>query len=175
MAVRRSEDVTAFSDFVAARSRSLFRTAYLVMGEHQLAQDLLQESLVKAYVSWPRIRQDNAEAYVRRIIVTTATSWRRRRSFHERPVERSPEGASPDRTDDLADHDVMWELLDTLPRRQRVVLVLRYYEDLSTTETAEVMGCSVGTVKSQTSTALAKLRDRVGPELVPFEDEVVSS
>src|SRR5687767_5845914 len=88
MAEGRSRDVAAYSDLVTARSGSLFRTAYLMVGDHQLAQDLLQESLVKTYVAWPRLRDvTKAEAYTRRTIVTTAISWRRRRSFHERPVD----------------------------------------------------------------------------------------
>src|SRR3954452_4081173 len=97
MAVRQTSDVVAYSEFVAARSGSLFRTAYLVIGDHQLAQDLLQESLVRGYVAWPRLREvDNAEAYTRRVIVTTAISWRRRRSFHERPTQLLPEVAGAD-------------------------------------------------------------------------------
>ena len=88
MAARRQSDVSAYGEFVAARSASMFRTAYLVIGDYQLAEDLLQESLVKVYVAWPRLREvAKAEAYTRRIIVTTAISWRRRRSFHERPTE----------------------------------------------------------------------------------------
>jgi len=83
MAEGHRRDVAAYSDLVMARSGSLFRTAYLMVGDHQLAQDLLQESLVKTYVAWPRLRDvTKAEAYTRRTIVTTAISWRRRRSFH---------------------------------------------------------------------------------------------
>jgi len=176
MTDRGPVDATTFADFVAARSGALFRTAYLVVGDHQLAQDLLQEALVKAYLAWPRIRQDSAEAYVRRILVTTAISWRRRRSFHERPTEPDvrPTGV-PDRTEELATHDVLWDLLGTLPPGQRAAVVLRYYEDLTEPQAAEVMGCSVGTVKSQVHAALAKLRDRLGPDLIPVDDEVVSS
>jgi DNA-directed RNA polymerase specialized sigma24 family protein len=82
--MRRSQ-VAAYSEFVSLRSGSLFRTAYLMVGEHHLAQDLLQEALLKTYVAWPRIRDvARAEAYTRRVIVTTSVSWRRRRSFHER-------------------------------------------------------------------------------------------
>jgi DNA-directed RNA polymerase specialized sigma24 family protein len=85
MAVRNQSDVSAYSEFVTARSARLFRTAYLVIGDYQLAQDLLQDALVRTYVAWPRLREvANAEAYTRRTIVTTAISWRRRRSFHER-------------------------------------------------------------------------------------------
>ena len=142
------------------------RLAYAVVGDHQLAQDLLQEALVKVYVAWPRLRDASAaEVYARRTIVTTAISWRRRRSFHEPPVEVIPDPASDaDQSDWLATHDVLWQQVRSLPPRQRTALVLRDYEDLSVTETADLMGCSTGTVKSQLSAALVKLRERVGPE-----------
>ena len=163
MSVRDPQDVAAFSEFVSARSGSLSRTAYLVIGDHQLAQDLLQESLVKAYVAWPRLRDPaKAEAYVRRIVVTTAISWRRRRSFSERPVDTVPPGTSADETDRVATHQVLGAQLQALPPRQRAAVVLRFYDDLTEAQTAEVMGCSVGTVKSQVSAGLAKLRAGLG-------------
>ncbi|MFC4783907.1 SigE family RNA polymerase sigma factor [Nocardioides sp. MAHUQ-72] len=177
MATRSEQHVSAFADLVEARSTSLLRLAYAVVGDHQLAQDLLQEALVKVYVAWPRLRDSAAaEAYVRRTIVTTAISWRRRRSFHEPPVAVVPDRDDGDETDRLTTHGVLWEQVRELPSRQRAALVLRYYEDLSEAETAELMGCSVGTVKSQVATALLKLRDRVGPGsgvLFP-EDEAVT-
>jgi len=173
MSIRSKDDVTGFSELVAARSPALLRTAFLVVGDHQLAQDLLQESLVKAYIAWPRLRDvTKAESYVRRTIVTTAISWRRRRSFHERPVEDPPSARGVDPAEELAVHDVVWQQVCALPPRQRAALVLRYYEDLTEFQTAEVMGCSVGTVKSQVSAALEKLRKRVGPEsAVLFPDD----
>ena len=177
MAIRRQDDIAAFSELVAVRSRALYGAAYVLVGDHQLAQDLLQEALVKAYVAWPRLRdQSNAEAYVRRIIVTTAISWRRRRSFHERPVDRLPDTSSADDTDRLASADALWEHLRTLPTRQRAALFLRYHEDLSEAETAELMGCSVGTVKRQVFVALTKLRSEIGthPGLPFLEDEEVT-
>jgi len=100
--VQQSRDAVAFSELVATRSAALVRTAYLVVGDHQLAQDLVQEALVKTYVAWPRLRDvSKAEAYARRTIVTTAISWRRRRSFHERPAQTiSGAGAAgPNRRD----------------------------------------------------------------------------
>src|SRR4051795_8974074 len=110
VAVRSQDDVSAFAEFVAARSHSLFRTAYVVVGDHHLAQDLLQEALVKTYVAWPRLRDaTKAEAYVRRTLVTTAISWSRRRSFHESPVERFPDPRDSKETDQLATQDVLWE------------------------------------------------------------------
>ena len=163
MATRSPEDLAGFADLVERRSAALLRSAYLVVGDRQLAQDLLQEALVKAYVAWPRLREVSAaEAYVRRTIVTTAISWRRRRSFHERPLDLVPGAEEPDAADRLAAQDDLWAEVRTLPPRQRAALVLRYYEDLTEAQTAELMGCSVGTVKSQVSEALAKLRARPG-------------
>jgi RNA polymerase sigma-70 factor (sigma-E family) len=173
MAIRSQQDISEFSELVQARSSALLRTAYLVVGDHQLAQDLLQESLVKAYLAWPRLRDTaRAEGYVRRIIVTTAISWRRRRSFHEPPVERVPDESGADEAEQLATHDLLWQHVHDLPPRQRAALVLRYYEDLTESDTAELMGCSVGAVKSQVSAALHKLRERVGPDSgVLFPDD----
>ena len=166
MAGHREEDgVAAFSEFVAARSSSLFRTALLVVGDHQLAQDLLQESLVKTYAAWPRLREvSNAEAYTRRVIITTSISWWRRRSSHERPVDHVPDASAPDQTEWLGDHDELWAVLSSLPPRHRAAVVLRFCEDLSERRTAELMGCSVGSVKRHTSMGLVKLRARIGPD-----------
>src|SRR3954462_9484027 len=116
----------ASHDFVAARSASLFRTALLMVGDYQLAQDLLQESLVKTYVAWPRLRDvGNAEAYARRVIVTTSTSWRRRRSFHEGQAEALPDGVVADVADLIAADADLWGQLQALPSRQRAAVVLR--------------------------------------------------
>lgn len=172
MAVRERHEA-AFHDFVAARSASLFRTALLVVGDHQLAQDLLQESLVTTYVAWPRLREvANAEAYARRVVVTTAISWRRRRAFHERPVEALPDGAVGDPADEVAGRADLWTQLHALPPRQRAAVALRYCEDLSEVQTAELMGCSVGSVKRHAFNGLAALRARMGPRLtLPSPDE----
>lgn len=137
-----------------ARTRALLRTAYLLTGDHALAEDLVQTALAKAWFHWSRIRGDNPEPYVRRILVTTYSSWWRRRWNGEIPTEDLPETPAPagaDRVD-------LWAALSRLPRRQRAVVVLRYYEDLTEAETARLMGSSVGTVKSQAAKALAKLR-----------------
>jgi RNA polymerase sigma-70 factor (sigma-E family) len=172
MAVRERHEA-AFHDFVAARSSSLFRTAFLVMGDYQLAQDLLQESLVKTYVAWPRLRDvAGAEAYVRRVVVTTSISWRRRRSFHERPVELLPEVVVADSADVVVGQADLWTQIHALPPRQRAAVVLRYCEDLSEAQTSELMGCSVGSVKRHASHGLAKLRDRMGAQLTePVADD----
>src|SRR3982751_1920454 len=114
--MRHASDITAFSEFVEARSASLFRTAYLMVGDHQLAQDLLQEALVKTLVAWPRLRdRHNVDAYTRRIIVTTSISWRRRRSFHERPSDVLPERVGPDPVDTAVTHDLVMAALLTVP------------------------------------------------------------
>lgn len=181
MAARSQEQVSDFAELVEARSTALLRLAYAVVGDHQLAQDLLQEALVKVYVAWPRLRDPAAgEAYARRTIVTMAISWRRRRSFHEPPSDQLPKVSDQDDQGDqgerLATHDVLWQQVRGLPPRQRAALVLRYYEDLSEAETADLMGCSTGTVKSQLSAALGKLRERVGTDsgvLFP-EDQAVT-
>lgn len=177
MAPAPRRDTELFCEFVASRSPALFRVAYLLLGDHHLAQDLLQESLAKTYVAWPRLRDvANAEAYTRRVLVTTTISWRRRRSFHERPLELLPEPIGVDPTSTLALHDALWDLLLELPPRQRAAIVLRHYQDLSEAQTAEAMGCSVGAVKSSVSAGLKRLRQQVGPdlELMPSDDQVVS-
>ena len=148
-----------FRAYVAARSPALLRTAYLLTGNRPDAEDLLQTALAKTYLSWGRIREREAlDGYVRRIMVNTRTSWWRRRKVDERPADRLPEVAGRDHTADLDLHDALWTALAALPTRQRAAVVLRYYEDLSEAETARILGVSVGTVKSTTSRALARLR-----------------
>lgn len=146
-----------FEGFVAARSDHLLRTAYLLTRDHQLAEDLLQTALAKAWGAWKRIGTDH-EAYVRRILVNTYASWWRRKWNGERPSEQLPESGGPNPTDTVGDRFDLWEAIGRLPKRQRATLVLRFYEDLTEAETAEMLGCTAGTVKSQTSKALAKLR-----------------
>lgn len=164
-----ARDTEEFCAFVASRSAALFRVAYLVIGDHQLAQDLVQEALAKTYVAWPRLRDvANAEAYTRRVIATTAISWRRRRGFHERPSARLPEAGQPDAAADTVLHEALWTCLQGLPPRQRTAIVLRHYVDLTEAQTAEAMGCSVGTVKSSVSTGLKRLRESLGSDLEPL-------
>ena len=148
-----------FRDFVAARSSSLRRTAYLLTGDQGHADDLVQTALTKVYLSWERIRDAHAaEAYARRTLVTTYTSWWRRKSWQERPAENLGEWDQPDHTDALIDRADLRNQLRALPRQQRAVIVLRFYEDLTTAATADALGISVGTVKSYTSRALATMR-----------------
>lgn len=159
MAKARDEE---FRDFVAARSGALLRFAYLLTGDQHLAEDLLQTALTKTYLAWHRIRDHGAlESYVRRTLATTATSWWRRRWTGEQPTEDVPDRELSDRTGDYDERDVLWQHLRALPARQRAVIVLRYYEDLSEAEIAEVLGCAPGTVKSQASRGLAALRERL--------------
>jgi RNA polymerase sigma-70 factor (sigma-E family) len=144
-----------FDEFVVARSPALLRTAYLLTRDPQLAEDLLQTALTKAWFAWNRIDGD-PEPYVRRILVTSSVSWWRKRWTHETTTAFVPEPA-PGAEPPVDVHDLM-QALGRLPRRQRAVLVLRYVEDRTEADTAALMGCSVGTVKSQCSKALAKLR-----------------
>ena len=178
MKVPETPEASTFREFAEARSASLLRTAYLVVGDYQLAQDLVQESLVKTYMAWRRLRDvGNAEAYARRVLVTTSISWRRRRSFHERPVEELPGLMVADVADQIAAAADLWSHLHALPPRQRAAVVLRYCEDLSVAQTSELMGCSAGSVKRHASDGLAKLRDRMGDRFAlpaPNESAVTS-
>lgn len=144
-----------FDEFVAARSGALLRTAYLLTRDHGQAEDLLQTALTKAWFSWSRIGGSH-EAYVRKIMVNTFASWWRRKWNGEHATHDLPE-----RPADAADQDGatdLWTALGNLPRRMRAVVVLRYFDDLTEAETAALLGVSVGTVKSQTAKAFAKLR-----------------
>ena len=159
-----------FRGFVAARGPSLLRTAYLLTGDQQLAEDLVQTALERAVTHWGSIRSPAAvESYVRRTMYREQVSlWRRHRvtelSFPELPEPRhADEGATPGGTEDRM---VMRDALMLLGRRQRTVLVLRYFEDLTEQQVADALGVSVGTVKSQTHKALSRLRDLCG-DLAP--------
>ena len=149
---------TEFDEFVVARSPALLRTAYLLTRDVQLAEDLLQTALTKAWFSWKRINGD-PEPYVRRILINASVSWWRKRWTHETPTGFVPEPTSGAELP-VEVHDLM-QALGRLPRRQRAVVVLRYVEDRTEADTAALMGCSVGTVKSQCAKALAKLRGDV--------------
>ncbi len=159
-AVNRAE--REFTDFVAQRTHALMRVAYALTGDQHAAEDLLQSALAKAFVKWRSIDTD-AEPYVRRILYHDSVSrWRRRGRGTEFTVPAPPERPlGRDATDAVDLRVVLREALRELPPRQRAVLVLRYLEDLSVEETAQALGCRVGTVASQASRALAKLRDHV--------------
>ncbi|WP_329104633.1 SigE family RNA polymerase sigma factor [Micromonospora sp. NBC_01699] len=159
-----------FTAFVSERGQALLRVAYALAGDQYAAEDLLQDALAKAYARWPKIRGD-AEPYVRRILYNDQVSgWRRRKRRPEVPLTATPEPASGrDTADDAVLQMMLREALKLLPPRQRAVLVLRYLEDLSVEQTAALLGCRVGTVASQSSRALSKLRD-----LVPAFDTLTS-
>ncbi|GAB3922338.1 SigE family RNA polymerase sigma factor [Kribbella albertanoniae] len=157
-----------FAEFARGRHGALYRYAYLLAGDRGLADDLVQEALLKTYVAWRRLRDPRAaEAYTRKVITSTAIDWWRRKSYHERPHDAVPDGITP--SDDAGTRLWLWHELLQLPPRQRAALVLRYYEDLTEAQTAEVLGCSIGTVKSQVSVALRKLRDRLGDDVFPVD------
>lgn len=144
-----------FDDFVANRSTALLRTAYLLTRDRDLAEDLLQTALTKAWSAWGRI-EGEPEPYVRRIMLNTFTSWWRRKWNGERPSDDLPDPGVE--TPAIGERLDLWAAMDRLPRRQRAVIVLRYFDDRTERETAELLGCSIGTVKSQASKALAHLR-----------------
>jgi RNA polymerase sigma-70 factor (sigma-E family) len=157
--VKPSED--AFAEFVAVGSLPLLRTARLLTGDWHLGQDLLQVTLVKVYAKWSQADQyDSPINYARKVMVNTYLTWRRRRWHHE-----VPHGVLPDSTrhvraldEDVAATDVLDRALLSLPRKQRAVLVLRYYQDLTVEQTAEILGYPKGTVTSLAARALARLR-----------------
>ena len=146
-----------FEEFVASRGRDLWRTAWLLTGDAHKAEDLVQTALMKCWGRWSSISDGGAvEAYVRRAMLNTYTDWWRRRWNSERPTEVMPDVVQHDA--DSGDRQDTLAALASLPRGQRAVLVLRFYEDLTEAQTAEMLGISVGTVKSQTSRALSALR-----------------
>jgi RNA polymerase sigma-70 factor (sigma-E family) len=153
-------DRAAFDEFARARMRALLRFAHVLTGDPERAADLVQDALERTLLAWSRIeRKGDPEGYVRRAIVNRHVSvWRRLR--RERLVADLPESPLTTYDDRGARDRELWAALGTLPPRQRAVLVLRYYEDLTEADAAAVLGCSVGTVKSQASKALARLRDR---------------
>ncbi|WP_330345399.1 SigE family RNA polymerase sigma factor [Streptomyces longwoodensis] len=149
-----------FQEFVRARWSRLVRTAYLLTGDAHHAEDLTQTALAKAYRSWRRVaRADNPEAYVRRMLVTCNSDRFRKRRVTESLTAAPPEVAWRDEgAGRVEERGVLLDALAALPPKQQAVVVLRYWEDLSEAEVAEVLGCSTGTVKSQASKGLAKLR-----------------
>ncbi|MEU4676521.1 SigE family RNA polymerase sigma factor [Micromonospora sp. NPDC023737] len=147
-----------FAEFVATRSPRLQRTAYLLTHDWAQAEDLLQMALVRAWSAWGRIDGD-PEPYVRKVLVNVYASWWRRRWRHvEQSMSRLPEPPAIDHISLVDRRDEVWQALGRLPRRQRAVLVLRYFEDMTEAQIADAMSISVGTVKSQARKALEKLR-----------------
>jgi RNA polymerase sigma-70 factor (sigma-E family) len=154
-----------FQEFVAARTPALIRLAYLLTGDQHSAEDLLQTALTKTLVRWRSLRNGNPEAYVRKVLYHEQVSWWRRASRRrETPVHPLPDTSSADLTGDVDLRLQMRDALLQLTAKQRAVLVLRYFEDLPESQVADVLGCSVGTVRSQTHRAVARLRI-LAPEL----------
>jgi RNA polymerase sigma-70 factor (sigma-E family) len=147
-----------FEEFVAGRGQALQRFGYALTGDWALAEDLLQTALAKAYPRWSRVLRDDPEAYVRKIMLNTWSSWWRRRWRGELPTLLLPEVAAPDRFADVDSRQALRAALAQLPPGQRAVVVLRYHQDLSEAQVAELLGISAGTVKSQAARALASLR-----------------
>lgn len=167
--VRRgpAEVVVTYEEFVSARLAALLRYAVMLTGDQHSAEDLVQETMVRAQLSWHRIARTAApDSYVRRILTNLFFDWRRgswlrRVLLRAEPDESLPAGG--DHSQQSADRDEVWQWLARLPRRQRAALVLRYYEDLSDGEIAEILGCAVGTVRAYISRALATLRTELAP------------
>ncbi|HET6291765.1 MAG TPA: SigE family RNA polymerase sigma factor [Kribbella sp.] len=153
--VTRGED---FDDFVRGTSTRLLRTAVLLTGDRPAAEDLVQEVYARVYVRWRWIR-GAPEPYARKTLANLVTNrWRRKGRKPEVALAEQHDRPTPDGTDRHAVRDQLLTALQELPPRQRAVIILRYYEDLTEVQTAEALGCTVGTVKSQTSRALDKLR-----------------
>jgi len=145
----------SFEDYVRTRHQGLLRFAHLLTGDPHLADDLVQDALERAGMAWRRIRQQgDPEGYLRRVITNQYLN-RLRTLRRELLVRETPERGT---TDPEGRDATLWRALGSLPRKQRAVVVLRFYEDLSDTQIAEILGCSVGTVKSNGSRGLSKLR-----------------
>jgi RNA polymerase sigma-70 factor (sigma-E family) len=162
-----SASTTQFTAYVRTKGPTLLRTARSLTPNPADAEDLLQTALTKTYLAWDRIDDQRAvDGYVRRTLVNTRTSQWRKRKVDEFSTDELPEpvpAGAPDLTEQQAQRDALLRAIARLPPRQRAMVVLRYYEDMSEAQTAEAMGVSVGTVKSAVSRALGKLRD--DPEL----------
>jgi RNA polymerase sigma-70 factor (sigma-E family) len=145
-----------FREFVESRYTHLLRTAFLLTGSSHAAEDLVQDALLRVMRAWARV--DDPVAYARRTILNLYLNGLRRRT-RELLTGLLPERAVRETTDQVAERSVLWPALQALPPRTRAVIVLRYWLDLSEGDTAHVLGCSVGTVKSTASRGLARLRD----------------
>ena len=169
-----SESSGGFDDFVAGRARSLMRTAWVLTGNWSTAEDLVQTALAKTWHRWDRIRRtDDPEVYVRRVMSNTYASWMRRLWSRELPVERVPDRVSVDDLEvEAALRLGVAAALNRLSRKQRVVVALRLFDDLPEAQVADIRGCPVGTVKSTTAQALARLR--TDAELAALAREVSS-
>jgi RNA polymerase sigma-70 factor (sigma-E family) len=169
----RSPSDEEFTQFVHSAWPALYRTAYLLVGDPSLAEDLVQAAMVKTYAAWSSVRDVRAApGFARTTLVNTAASWFRRRSWrNEVPTEAMPEGHLEA---DLSLRPTVLDALAKLPPRQRTVVVLRYYDDYSVAEAARALSVSEGTIKSQTSKALDTLRRLLGEAAVPMTSGATS-
>ena len=157
------------NEFVSARGAALSRAAYLLTGDHQSAEDLVQETYVVLVRRWQKSGGVDPEAYVRRILYSRFVDGYRRRRLFELPWATPPEGPGDDEPGAATDRLTLRDALDRLTPKQRAVLVLRFYEDLTETQTASVLGVSPNTVKTQARVALQRLRQLVPDAVAPFE------
>lgn len=161
----------SFEQFVTARDAALWRSAWMLTGDDRLAEDLLQTALAKSWPAYDRVRRHGGsfEAYVRRALVTTYATWWRRKWRGETPMAEPPSAVAADETETLAQRRDVMAALATLSPRQRAVVVLRYFDDLTEAETAQHLGCSIGTVKAHHARAIRSLRG--SPLLAATEPE----
>jgi RNA polymerase sigma-70 factor (sigma-E family) len=159
--VRAGTDRESFAAVFNAHHRQAVRLAYLLTSDPHQAEDVVADAFAKVYVRWQRGEVRDVGAYLRRAVANEANSKLRRRYLERREASKRSGDDRGVRTvdDSAADHDQVWQAIQRLPDRQRRAVVLRYYEDLSEAETAEILGCSVGTVKSQVSRGLARMRE----------------
>ena len=168
---KRSGD-NSYSVFVQDQWSSLYRTAYLLTGDHQRAEDAAQTALMKVYLAWPHVSSMiHPAAYVRKVMINELTSWWRRRSNTESPTVTLVEATQPAFDDAVVLASAIWAEVLALSPRQRAVVVLRYYEDRSEAEIAEFLGISAGSVKTHAHHAMAKMRLRLDPSLVAAFDD----
>jgi RNA polymerase sigma-70 factor (sigma-E family) len=161
-----------FDSFVREHSQRLGRAAYLLTGDRHLAEDLVQTALAKVAIRWEQVvAKGDPAPYVRTVIIRTAIGWRRRRWHGEVPTSPLPDTPDTGAARNVDTRDRLRRALISVPPRQRAAIVLRFYEDLSEADTAKAMGCSVGTVKSQTAKGLARLRDLLGNESIHTDQE----
>lgn len=153
-------EAEGFAQFIEAREQALQRTAWMLTNDWALAQDLVQTALARSWPYWGRIRRgDDPEIYVRRVLVNTWLTWRRRRWSGEEPFGVLADRPAPgDLATDVAARDAVRQVLAALTERQRAVVVLRLFDDLPEANVAQILGCATGTVRATLSQALARLR-----------------
>lgn len=156
----------SFRAFVEGSWHRLLRTGYLLTGDHGMAEDLVQTALMRTYKHWNRVREGEApEAYVRRAMVNiTVSAWRRRRLVEHSTADLPETAGTGDHQNAYAVRDELWRTVRAMPPRMRTVFVLRYFEDMTEAEVAQTMNCAVGSVKSQISRGLARLRAELAAE-----------